>query len=392
MTAEPSASFEALQAQANAITELFMSAGYELVAPAYLQPADLFLDRMGEAIRGRTYVFTDMDGEELCLRPDVTLPACRVYLERYPEAKAQARFCYNGPAFRYQPGGGDATRPREFRQAGIEHIGGEDRTGVETEITRLVIEAVQKAGLEGYAVRTGDLGLFDALIQALDIPERWRLRLRHVFWRPKIFRDLLRQLSTAPAGEGGGNAGALVASLDVNDAAGSEAKVAAWLDEKEIPIEGVRTLTEITRRLLDRAADANQAPLPEATVRLVEAYLAVTGPVWTSLETIAVLAKEAGIDIPAALDAARARFEAFEKADIDLSKFTFSAEYGRDLEYYTGHVFQVELPGLGRAGQIAGGGRYDDLIEGLGAPRPVPAAGSAIHTERLLAAVNGEKP
>lgn len=392
MVAEPSASFEALQAQANAITELFMKAGYELVAPAYLQPADLFLDRMGEAIRGRTYVFNDIDGEELCLRPDVTLPACRVYLERYPDASEQARFCYNGPAFRYQPGGGDATRPREFRQAGIEHIGGEDRVGVEAEVTRLVLEAVQKAGLEGFAVRVGDLGLFDALIRALDIPERWQLRLRHVFWRPQVFRDLLRQLSTSPAGKGCGNAGALIASLDMNDISSAEEKVAAYLDDKDIPLEGTRTLTEITQRLLDRAADASQPPLPEATVTLVEAYLAVSGPVWTSLETIAALSKAAGVDISAALDAARARFEAFERSDIDLAKFTFSAEFGRDLEYYTGHVFQVELPGLGRAGQIAGGGRYDDLIQGLGAPRPVPAAGSAIHTERLLAAVNGDQP
>ena len=78
MTAETSVSFEALQAQDNALTELFQGRGYELVAPSYLQPADLFLDRMGEAIRGRTYVFTDLDGAELCLRPDLTLPVCRL--------------------------------------------------------------------------------------------------------------------------------------------------------------------------------------------------------------------------------------------------------------------------------------------------------------------------
>ena len=71
----------------------------KLVAPAYLQPADLFLDRMGESIRGRTYVFTDLDGEELCLRPDVTLPACRVYLARHPKADVEARLWYNGPCY-----------------------------------------------------------------------------------------------------------------------------------------------------------------------------------------------------------------------------------------------------------------------------------------------------
>lgn len=389
MVAEPAASYQALQEQANAITDLFKGRGYELVAPAYLQPADLFLDRMGEAIRGRTYVFTDMDGEELCLRPDVTLPACRVYLERHPQADVEARFCYNGPAFRYQPGGRDATRPREFRQAGIEFIGGTDREAAEAEVTGLVIEAVRNAGLEGFTVRIGDLGLFDALIQALDIPRRWRARLHHVFWRPPVFHELLKQLASAPAGERDPKSAELLATLDTNDMAASRERVAAFLEDSGIPLEGARTLGEIAERLVDMAADAKESPLPVKTVELIESYLAVSGPLWTSLETIAEMASKAGINIAAALDAARKRFERFEQAGMDLAQFTFNAEFGRDLEYYTGHVFQVELPDRGRAGQIAGGGRYDDLLQGLGAPVPTPAVGSAIHTERLLSAVSG---
>ena len=64
-----------------------------------------------------------------------------------------------------------------------------------------------------------------------------------------------------------------------------------------------------------------------------------------------------------------------------------NAEFGRNLEYYSGLVFQIETSGLNDA--IAGGGRYDGLLADLGAPREVPAIGSAIHTERLLAAVRG---
>jgi ATP phosphoribosyltransferase regulatory subunit len=47
-------------------------------------------------------------------------------------------------------------------------------------------------------------------------------------------------------------------------------------------------------------------------------------------------------------------------------------------------VFQIESAGSEEA--IGGGGRYDGLLAYLGAPREVPAIGSAIHTERLLAA------
>ena len=48
-------------------------------------------------------------------------------------------------------------------------------------------------------------------------------------------------------------------------------------------------------------------------------------------------------------------------------------------------MFQIEVAGNDEA--IAGGGRYDGLLADLGAPQEVPAIGSAIHTERLLAAV-----
>src|SRR5687768_2122044 len=120
MVAETAKQFEALEAQAARITGAFTEMGYERVAPSIIQPADVFLDVVGESLRARTYVFTDQEGAELCLRPDLTLPACRIYLERHPDAGTPARLCYNGSAFRFQPGGGSAAHPREFRQAGIE--------------------------------------------------------------------------------------------------------------------------------------------------------------------------------------------------------------------------------------------------------------------------------
>ena len=72
---------------------------------------------------------------------------------------------------------------------------------------------------------------------------------------------------------------------------------------------------------------------------------------------------------------------------VDLAAATFSTEFGRKLEYYSGFVFQIEAPGMGETEPVAGGGRYDNLLTALGAPCAVPAVGSAIHTERLLAAV-----
>src|SRR6187399_3763102 len=137
MAAESARKFEALEAQATTLLDVFRRAGYEQVAPSIIQPADVFLDQIGESIRSRTYVFTDLAGEELCLRPDLTVPVSRLYLERHPEAKVEARYCYNGPAFRFQPGGGSQAHPREFRQAGIESFGVEDREKADAETVLL---------------------------------------------------------------------------------------------------------------------------------------------------------------------------------------------------------------------------------------------------------------
>jgi ATP phosphoribosyltransferase regulatory subunit len=70
MTAESALHFEALEAQAEQIMGVFARAGYERVAPSFIQPAEIFLDRIGEALRNRTYVFTDPDAPALGLHPD----------------------------------------------------------------------------------------------------------------------------------------------------------------------------------------------------------------------------------------------------------------------------------------------------------------------------------
>ncbi len=391
MVAESARMFEALEAQAAALKGLFGEAGYEQVAPAILQPAELFLDRLGEALRARTYVFTDNDGEELCLRPDLTVPVARLYLERHPEAAAVARYCYNGPAFRYQPGGA-AAGPREFRQTGVEFLGGNDPEADDAEVLGLAVRAVEAAGLTGYRIRLGDLGLFDALIQALDMPERWRLRLHHFFWRPAAFHELLGRLAKGGSDLVATSETKVVERLDPDEPEAAADVVSAHLDRAKIPLVGTRTLEEISERLLDHARDAREEPLPAETFALIESYLGVSGPPRAALARIEDLVAGAGIDIDAALEAFRRRLDCFGAAGVDLGAAEFSAEFGRDLEYYSGFVFQIEVPESGRSGSIAGGGRYDSLLSDLGAPQAVASVGAAIHTERLLAAVSGEGP
>ena len=389
MAAESAARFEALEGQAERIMGVFARAGYERVAPSFIQPAEVFLDRIGEALRNRTYVFTDPDGQELCLRPDLTIPAARIYMERNPRSDAEARYCYNGPAFRYQPGEPDALRPRELRQAGLENFGAPDREQADAEVLGLVLEAIRLTGLSGFQIRCGDLGLFRALLDALPIPARWRHRLMHGFWRQERFHQVLRQLAQPPEPLVGNEVAALAASLDPDDRLGAEQEVAAFIEARNVAMLGARNLGEITERLLAAAADMREQPLSGKVVGLVESYLAISGSPDEAIATIADLTAEAGIDFSAPLEVCRRRERLLREADIVPGSMQFAADFGRQFEYYSGFVFQIELPGRGIAGQIAGGGRYDGLLASIGAERDAPAIGSAIHTERLLVAREG---
>ncbi len=389
MAAESAAQFEALEAQAERIMAVFARAHYERVAPSFIQPAEIFLDRIGEALRNRTYVFADPDGKELCLRPDLTIPACRIYLERNPHANAEARYSYNGPAFRYQPGGADRLRPREFRQAGIENFGVHDQEQAETEVLSLILEAVRQAGLRGFRIRCGDLGLFRALLEALPIPVRWRDRLIHHFWRPGAFREVLRRLALPPAVLPDQHVAALAASLDPGDTAASEIKVAHFLDQHRLSFLGTRNLGEITARLLSAAADMREEPLSADIIALVERFRSISGPPGDMLDVIAALMREARMDLTESIETNHRRLRLINEAGIDTDCMTLEADFGRQFEYYSGFVFQIELPERGIAGQIAGGGRYDGLLSAMGAERDTPAVGSAIHTERLLSAIGG---
>lgn len=387
MAAETARKFESLEAQARRLMGVFIGAGYEAVAPSIIQPAGVYLDAIGEALRARTYVFSDPDGDELCLRPDLTVPTCRLHLERDADPAREARYCYNGPAFRFQPQGADSAHPREFRQCGVEFFGGSAPGEADAEILITIVRALESAGLAKYSLRFGDLGLFSAMLKTVDMPERWRQRLRHHFWRPAAFRDELRRLATSPGDILNGVPEALAGALDPEDRETSEKAVAGYLEAEGIEIIGVRTLSEITANLMARSADAGAEPLSETAAELIEGYLRVSAPVLEAGAAIKEVVRSEGVDIADALLAFQRRLALLSDAGIDLSGVEFSAEFGRTLEYYTGFVFEVVTPELGPASPVAGGGRYDGLMRAVGAPAHVSAVGAAIHTERLLSAV-----
>ena len=70
-----------------------------------------------------------------------------------------------------------------------------ERTEADIEIASVAIAALRAAGLDKFEMKIGDLGLFSALIDALDVPSQWRGRLKRHFWRAGYFEALLERLS-----------------------------------------------------------------------------------------------------------------------------------------------------------------------------------------------------
>ena len=86
-------------------------------------------------------------------------------------------------------------------------------------------------------------------------------------------------------------------------------------------------------------------------------------------------------------DECREHFDGVQKllkaADVE---FTIDERLVRGLDYYTKTAFEIQYPPLGAQSAIAGGGRYDGLIEEIGGS-PTPAVGFAAGIERILVAL-----
>lgn len=91
-------------------------------------------------------------------------------------------------------------------------------------------------------------------------------------------------------------------------------------------------------------------------------------------------------------EASRAHFEGVQRALRALDvPFEVEPKLVRGLDYYTGTTFELRARGgdLGAQNTIAGGGRYDRLVQELGGP-PTPAVGFAFGMERVVLTLPGE--
>ena len=355
-----------------------VQAGYARIEPAILQRAAHFLDLGGEDIRASLYFTSDRGGTELCLRPEFTIPVCRAYLDSR-QAGEPTSFSYCGPVFRFRAG-----EPDEFMQAGLESFGRFDTAAADAEILGLALESAAAAGASPLATTFGDAGLLGHLLDALKLPPNWQRRLKRGLdkgEKPSVI------LAAAPT-QNGDHAGVL-AALAGTDAAGARALVDDLLSIAGITSVGGRSATEIAERFLSQVSLRSAPPFGEEQRAVLDRFLTVAGHPDEAAIDLRRLAADAGLDFGAALDLFEERISFMAVHGVDLATVTFSGSFGRNLDYYTGFVFECRDP-AGSIGPVVGGGRYDRLAQSLGSAVAVPAVGAAIWVDRLNKAGQGD--
>jgi ATP phosphoribosyltransferase regulatory subunit len=132
-----------------------------------------------------------------------------------------------------------------------------------------------------------------------------------------------------------------------------------------------RSPEEIADRFFDQGALA-EAHIEADTLRTLRDFLALEAELPNASKALEKFRAAYGIDLGKAL----ARFTDRAAAIAGLhpkAAIRFEASFGRPLDYYTGLVFEIRAEGI--PFPVTGGGRYDRLMQLLGAPQPIPAVG-----------------
>ncbi|KCZ72120.1 histidyl-tRNA synthetase [Candidatus Methanoperedens nitroreducens] len=148
----------------NRLREVAIRWGYGEIKTPTFEHIELFTIKSGEGILGEIYNFKDKGGREITLRPELTAPVVRMYIEELQRSPKPLKFYYFDNCFRYErPQKG---RFREFFQFGIEIIGSA-RPESDAEVIALSVEMLNSVGVRG-DLHVGHLGIVRALLK--DIP------------------------------------------------------------------------------------------------------------------------------------------------------------------------------------------------------------------------------
>jgi histidyl-tRNA synthetase len=362
--------------------------GFQQIQTPMFEQYELLAARSGEEIKESMFTFAS-DAGRYALRPELTSPVCRlVASDALRSLPYPYKLYYFGPCFRYcrpQPG-----RYREFYQAGVELMGSADPLA-DAEVIALAVRSLRQLGIQPLRLRIGDVGVLRRLLQNDSTSDpRQQERQR------QIIHDLdrvmhLREKCQALAGQPG------LASEDQSLIEGVTNSLAK-LQEEISYTDKATAVTKITDNSQEQLR-ARLASLPDIAEATYRAAWIANGML--AAERANLLTQVARLHGPCAEVLTKARTylkgqAALEPLDslakvcdwlpaLGVSDFELVLGTARNLDFYTGTVFEIDTPLTGAHRQLCGGGRYDRLVEEFDGP-PTPATGFAFGFDRLVEA------
>ncbi len=310
------------------------------------------VDRPNEGV----FAWQDEDKDWLALRYDLTAPLARFYAQSRNDLPTPYRRYAMGPVWRNEkPGPG---RFRQFYQCDADTVGAAS-VAADAEICAMLADTLEEVGIPrgDYVVRVNNRKVLNGVMEVAGV------------------------LDPADPERFAAERGIVLRAIDKLDRLGPE---------------GVRALLGAGRK--DDSGDFTKgAGLSESQAEVVLGFVGAGRE--TGAETVARLRELVGTsalgqdgvgELEQISDLLAAQGYGPDRILIDPSVV-------RGLGYYTGPVFEAELTfeitdDKGRPqrfGSVAGGGRYDDLVERFTGQK-VPATGVSIGVDRLLAALRAK--
>jgi len=171
------------------IRTTFQNYGYREVQTPTFENLELFTLKSGEGIINEIYSFEDKGGRKLALRPELTAPVMRFYVEKLQMDPKPLKLFYFGNCYRYdRPQKG---RYREFMQAGCELIGA-DNPEAYAEIIAMAYKILKNAGMKNMSLKIGNLSVLSNIFKKLKITEK-----QQKYITPLIDKSLYEELYDA---------------------------------------------------------------------------------------------------------------------------------------------------------------------------------------------------
>ena len=329
--------------------------GFKYIELPSVLEANHIVQRSGENFRKFIFSFTDQNGNELCLRPDLTIVSCLRYLEN--NFKGKEKIFYSGQAYRKSQNKKDSIIRN---QIGFEIIGSKDEKNDDKEIIKTSLNSLKSLKYISGTLTLGNVEIFSLLISKLDIPTRWKLRLLRHFWRENYFNDLLKRLET------NSDVDPTIVEID-------KKRYQKMLIGDKSSIIAERSVGEILKRFNKKIKDPRRPSKGKNVSKIIREFLKIKCPINKAADKLNKFFKKYQINLVVDQKYFPTSINRISKLNV-----VFSTSFGRQLEYYTGMVFKIDIKSNNKVKNIINGGRYDQLISDLGSKKQISAVGAAL--------------